>query len=112
MRSLLTRLETEVAEPPWKKPKAEGVKEEGEAAPLAEEAEGCGGEAWAPVRRKGGSASSSDDGRRRWAQTSIASRTRRHASRQDKQMIFSLATTLVREKSADELKHLLQSEEA
>ena len=27
-------------------------------------------------------------------------------------MIFSLATTLVREKSADELKHLQQSEEA
>ena len=64
------------------------------------------------MQRKGGSASSSDDGRRRWAQTSIASRTRRHASRQDKQMIFSLAMTLVSEKSADELKHLLQSEEA
>ena len=101
MRSLLTRLETEVAEPPWKKPKAEDVKEEGEADPPAEEAEGCGGEAWALVRQKGGSASSSDDGRRRSAQTSIASRTRRHTTRQLKQMIFSLATTLVLEKSAD-----------
>ena len=112
MRSLLTMLKTEVAEPPWKKPKAEDVKEEGEADPLAEEAEGSGREAWAPVGRKGGSASSSDDGRSRWAQSSIASRMRRHTTRQNKQMTFSLATTLVREKSADELKHLQQSEEA
>ena len=37
---------------------------------------------------------------------------RRHTTRQNKQMTFSLATTLVREKSADELKHVLQSEEA
>ena len=52
MRSLLTRLETEVAEPPWKKPKAEDVKEEGEADLLAEEAEGslCGRRV-GPLRR-------------------------------------------------------------
>ena len=51
MRSLLTRLETEVAEPPWKKPKAEDMKE-GEADLLAEEAEGslCGRRV-GPLRR-------------------------------------------------------------
>ena len=54
MRSLLTRLETEVAEPPWKKPKAEDMKEEGEAAPLGEEAEGSDSECCrrvGPLRR-------------------------------------------------------------